>query len=112
MDGREEDRAWDHRQHLNDDFNNLSNYFLLAQSFLIAAATSSLTAHSSTLLRVTTAVLGLLLTFVWMHVQGKQRFLLSLAKRRCEELFPDYRACELSVPTQGGGSPTRPFRHT
>ena len=42
MDAREEDRVWDHRQHLNDDFNNLSNYFLLAQSFLIAAATSSL----------------------------------------------------------------------
>ena len=89
VDGRAQDRLWEHRLSVNNDFSQLSNYFLLGQSFLLVVATSKDTfAVSATAV----TLLGIALTAVWLYVQTKQRFALELLKRRCAAEFPEYAA--------------------
>ncbi|WP_435209078.1 RipA family octameric membrane protein [Micromonospora sp. bgisy143] len=91
MEPRTEDRIWTHRQNLNTDFNAFSNYFLLAQSILLAMVGTGISGkqHSPVFLPLT--ALGFLLTATWAYVLAKQKFVLDQAKARCSELFKDYR---------------------
>lgn len=83
-------RLWEHRQALNGDFNSISNYFMLAQSFLLVVAVTIGTSLTPRSLAVT--LLGLTLTIVWLYVQSKQRFLLDQLKDRCAKELPEYAA--------------------
>lgn len=85
----EKQRIWEHRQHLNDDLNNLGNYFLLAQSFLLAVA-GTLGDRRLTITSVAIVAVGLSLTIISCLVLGKQRFLLGNLKSACERYFPEY----------------------
>lgn len=82
----------EHRQNLNSDFNNLGNYFMLAQSFLLAMSITVATGPSTTAVGVALPLLGLVLTLVWLFVQVKQRAILESVKRLCELHVPTYRA--------------------
>ena len=88
VDERGQDRLWDHRQSVNNDFNAISNYFMLGQSFLLVVATSSGADQSAE--RITVTLLGLVLTVIWLYVQSKQKFLLDQLKRRCATELPEY----------------------
>jgi hypothetical protein len=85
---REQDRLWEHRQSLNEDFNSLSNYFMLAQSFLLVVALSNSGGASAQ--RLAVIILGFALTLIWLYVQSKQRYLLTHLKKRCAMEFPEY----------------------
>lgn len=83
---------WQHRQNLNADFNNLGNFFMLAQSFLLAVAVQgSEKGGRATLLTTALPAFGVLLTIIWMYVQAKQRALLEAVKKRCAEKLPEYK---------------------
>lgn len=85
---REQDRLWEHRQSINGDFNNLSNYFMLAQSFLLVVALSN--SGEARASHFAVIILGFALTLIWLYVQSKQRYLLNHLKKRCSAEFPEY----------------------
>lgn len=87
----ERQRIWEHRQHLNEDLNNLANYFLLAESFLLAAAVA-LKAERPSITSISLVAVGLGITIVSALVLNKQRFVLNTLKHACDDYFPEYRA--------------------
>lgn len=94
VDDGERGRLWEHRIAINDDFNSISNYFLLAQSFLLLAAVDGM--ETPNVARLALSVLGFLLTGLWCYMQAKQRYLLNQLKARCANEFPEYRSTRSS----------------
>ncbi|WP_028707692.1 hypothetical protein [Propionicicella superfundia] len=94
MDDAARQRLWEHRQTTNEDFNSISNYFLLAQSFLLLAAVDGM--GTPDVARLAVSILGLLLTVLWCYVQAKQRYLLNQLKAECAEEFPEYNSTRAS----------------
>lgn len=96
--GRESSRAqqlerlWSHREHTNTDFNSLANFFLVAESILLAVIANLVDKPNVTVLIYGITALGTLLSFVWWLVQNKQRRLLNTLKARCERELPEYSA--------------------
>lgn len=88
IDERKQNRLWEHRQNLNQDFNSLSNYFMLAQSFLLVVALSN--SGEALVQHLAVIILGFALTLIWLYVQSKQRYLLTHLKKRCAAEFPEY----------------------
>ncbi|MGY2093404.1 RipA family octameric membrane protein [Nocardia gipuzkoensis] len=88
LDEAAKQRLWEHRQSVNSDFNNMSNYFLLAQSFLLIVATSN--QIETGYHRLIVGILGFTLSVIWLYVQAKQKFILDGLKRRCAAEFPEY----------------------
>ncbi|MFD0360664.1 hypothetical protein ACFQZZ_04280 [Nocardia sp. GCM10030253] len=88
MEDIEKARLWEHRQSVNSDFNSISNYFLLAQSFLLIVATSNQIEVGYH--RLIVGILALALSGIWLYVQSKQKFLLDGLKKRCAAELPDY----------------------
>lgn len=85
-------RLWEHRTSLNNDFNNFANFFLIAESILLAVVGGLIGKPGSTkTIAFALIVLGFVLTFIWLYVQGKQRRVLGLIKAQCEHHFPEYR---------------------
>ena len=90
-------RLWAHRTATNGDFHTFANFFLLAQSILLATTGTLLgSATSPRLVLYVLMVLGVTLDGVWILVQSKQRRLLSLLKVRCEREFAEYRETKLA----------------
>jgi len=89
MDERDKDRLWEQRENLNDDFMAFSNYFLVAESILLAVVAQS-HAHDLSMTEVVLIVIGFALTGVWAYVQGKQKYILDQLKARCAEVFIEY----------------------
>lgn len=89
MDERDKDRLWEQRENLNDDFMTFSNYFLVAESILIAVVAQ---AHSRapSAPEIALTAIGFALTGVWAYVQGKQKYILDQLKARCAEVFVEY----------------------
>lgn len=88
MDERAQDRLWEHRQRVNEDFNSISNRFMLTQSFLLLVATSEGASGEGP--RIAVTFLGFTLTLLWAYVQSKQKFLLDILRRRCAQELPEY----------------------
>lgn len=90
-------RLWEHRLAINHDFSNLANFFLLAESILLATSGAILGSTTAPrLVLYVLIILGLVLTTVWIAIQSKQRRILSLLKKRCEEEFREYRETRIA----------------
>ncbi len=68
------------------------NYFLISESILLAVVGMLAGKPMATKpLLLSIVALGMILTFVWMYIQGKQRYILTILKGRCEAVMPEYR---------------------
>lgn len=86
-------RLWEHRLSTNTDFTAFANFFLIAESILLATAAALIDKiDTAKMFMYVMNLLGLVLTVVWTYVQAKQKHLLSMLKTRCEAEFPEYRA--------------------
>lgn len=92
FDSDQVDRLWQHRLNVNSNFNNFVNFFLLAESILLAVV--GMLADKPMVTKpiiLSLIALGIILTLVWMYVQGKQKYILDILKKRCEEFMPEYK---------------------
>ena len=83
---------WNYRDVCIDGFNSFVNFFVVAESVLLAVIGMSFdSSNSRAMLQVPIIILGFLITLVWMYVQGKQRFIINIVRKQCEDYIPAYR---------------------
>ena len=90
-------RAWEYLKHSNQDLHGRTNYFLVAESFLIVSFTTTLAASPSleplaAKLRIAISVLAIVYTFVWLHVNVRLewRFHILYSYMRADPVYYKY----------------------
>lgn len=66
------DRLWQHKENVNTNFNNFVNFFLISESILLAVV--GMLAGRPIIIKavqISIIILGLILTLVWIYIQGK-----------------------------------------
>jgi hypothetical protein len=105
------DRIWQHGLHADSMLFQRGNLFLVAESFLAVAYSTSLSKGSGAaasnvamLSAKALAVFGLLLTLIWMYVGHRHLQYLNLIRARQRELLPDYRETRVRWDEQNSRS--------
>lgn len=83
---------WEYKENSVNAFNSFVNFFVVAESVLLAVIGMSFDSTNSNIaIQIPIIILGLAVTVVWMYVQGKQRYIINTVRRQCEDCIADYR---------------------
>lgn len=86
------ERLWQYRNSVITFFNSFVNSFLVAESVLLAVVGMLASTNSAmTKIKFPIIFLGFILTFLWMYIQAKQRFIIQSLKSVCMEHIAEYR---------------------
>ena len=84
-------RLWEHGLHEDSVFNERQNYFLVAESMLLVAYATLLSAQQPKIfIAKVIASFGVLLTLAWIYVNARQWYVLRHLRERCITVLPDY----------------------
>jgi hypothetical protein len=86
---REEDRLWAFTLHEDGVFNSRQNLFLVAESMLVVAYTTALSAKASDSATVI-AVIALLLTLGWLYASIRHTLIVDSVQLEAKARFPEY----------------------
>jgi hypothetical protein len=90
-DAQTKERMWDHAAHENVVFNDRLNFFLLFESIslgVIGALYTRVPADNTPLQYL--ALLGLLISLLWLYVQARQKYVLNSVRARNAIALPEY----------------------
>lgn len=91
---------WEYRDICINGFNSFVNFFVVAESVLLAVIGASFDSSiSGSVIQIPIIVLGFAITLVWMYVQGKQRFIINIVRKQCEDYIPAYRVLRTNMRT-------------
>ena len=85
------DRLWKFRETLLTSFLHFVNYLLVSESILMAMV-GMLASSDKEMLNIQISIisLGILITILWIYVQGKQKYLLDSVRNKCEKHMVEY----------------------
>lgn len=85
-------RLWEHHLHLDNNFYNRLNFFLVFESVLLGVVGLLYSRpNSSVLVLKLIVLLGFSLTAIWGYVQARQKYLLDDLKEQVKAVVPEYR---------------------
>jgi len=85
-------RLWEHHLHLDNNFYNRLNFFLVFESVLLGVVGLLYSKpNSSELVLKLIVLLGFSLTVIWGYVQARQKYLLDDLKEQVKAVVPEYR---------------------
>jgi hypothetical protein len=96
LDNDQVNRLWEHKLHVEDNFYNRLNFFLVFESLFLSSAVSAVFNHppllSGKIVLIMITCLGFLLTILWGYAQARQKYLLDDLRIYLHELLPEYEA--------------------
>jgi hypothetical protein len=96
LDSDQLNRLWEHKLHVEDNFYNRLNFFLIFESLLLSSVVSAVFNTSPPLsgraVLIIITCLGFLLTILWGYAQARQKYLLDDLRAYLRELLPEYQA--------------------
>lgn len=85
------EKLWQYREAIITSFLQFVNFLLVSESILLAVVGMlSSSKESISNIQIPVISLGILITFLWMYIQGKQKFLLDTIRSKCVAHMPEY----------------------
>jgi hypothetical protein len=92
LDNEQINRLLEYRLHLENNFNNRLNFFLVFESVLIAMVGVLYSRPSTSILVARLVIiLGFSLTLIWGYVQARQKYVVYSINELMEEIAPEYK---------------------
>jgi hypothetical protein len=86
-------RVWEHKLHVEDNFYNRLNFFLVFESILLSSVVSVVFSKPSSgkIVLIIAILLGLTITSLWGYVQARQKHILENLRIRLKNMAPEYK---------------------
>lgn len=92
LDSEQRARLWEYRLHLDNNFYNRLNFFLIFESVLIGMVGVLYSRPSPSMIVVRLVILlGFSLTVIWGYVQARQMYILYSIHELVQEIAPEYK---------------------
>ncbi len=86
-------RVWEHKLHVEDNFYNRLNFFLVFESILLSSVVNVVFSKLSSgkIVLIIIILLGLTITSLWGYAQARQKHILENLRIRLKNIAPEYK---------------------